>query len=1080
MLLGAVCAQAVPANDNCADAEPLGNIINLPFDTSEATHDGSGTCMSSPNIWYCYTAPASGNVVVSLCGSSYDTMLAVYNGCSCNPLGTNIDCNDDSPSCGLSSQITFYANEGNTYLIEVGGWSSNTGTGFLSITAQVNWKDEANTRIEQFRKGNFQITTVWADGLNPIPDVTVQINQIKHHFAFGTCINAGYMSDDSYKNFIKNHFGWAVCEDASKWYTNEPSEGGVTYTAADNIYNWCAANDIKIRGHCLYWDVVDYVQNWLQLLDYAPYPTPSHLLTHVESRMNGAMNHFKGKFVHWDVCNEIIYGGFFGDRLGDPIYTWMHQAANAIDPNCKLFVNEYVGNSWGGYYAWPYINLVNNLRSSGAPIHGIGIQGHVEYPFEPERYWNDVLKPLGTLGLPIWVTEFDVGQADKHLRADELENFYRICFSDPNVEGILMWGFYTPSCWRDDWGIVDSGWILNAAGVRYESLMNEWTTEDANTTDNNGNADFRGFYGKYRVTLTSQGTKSAVAFIDVTAAGPSEFTIELTPGPTAPTGLSATAGDKIVWLDWDDSTEPNLAGYNIYRSIISGNDYSKLNTSLLGSSDYTDSNVINGTTYYYIVTVVDTNNNESYDSSEVSVSPAAAVGAMGTILREWWTGIAGGAVSDLTSDPNFPDYPTNIEQIKSLEGPTNWADSYGARISGYLYPPETGSYTFWIASDANSELWLSTDGSPENAQLIASVPSFTNPRQWNKYSQQQSLPISLTSGKKYYIEVLHKEDTGNDNVAVAWQGPGITPRQIIYGTYLSPCSIGFYGDLTDDSKIDMNDLADFIEFWLDDDCQQTSAIDLDGDCIVNFYEFSAMAENWRGNIVPSTPTNLSITAAGAASVSLDWNDNSGSFLAGYNVYRSTASGSGYSRVNSSLVAISNYTDNFVALPDGNTYYYVVTAADIYSNESGYSNEISRLVIQENTTGFCSVNGSISATYSGYTGIGYVDTSNISGVGINWKINIPSDGTYTFAWRFANGSSSDRPARLLVGGSEVVSSISFLPTGGYSTWSLVSANRYLTAGTHSVRLEATGSSGLANIDYLMATGGSASPSSASCP
>ena len=556
--------------------------------------------------------------------------------------------------------------------------------------------------------------------------------------------------------------------------------------------------------------------------------------------------------------------------------------------------------------------------------------------------------------------------------------------------------------------------------------------------------------------------------------------IDTTP-PAAPTGLSATAGDGIVWLDWNGNTEPDLAGYNIYRSTTPGVYGEPLNASLLDSPNYTDSDVNNGITYYYVVTAVDTSMNESYDSSsEVSASPSVAVGAMGTILREWWMGIAGGLVSDLTSDPNFPDSPTGIEQLNTLEGPTNWADSYGARISGYLYPPQTGSYTFWIASDANSQLWLSTDGDPENAALIANVPGFTSPRQWNKYSQQQSSPISLTAGRKYYIEVLHKEDTGNDNVAVAWQGPGITPRQIIYGTYLSPCFIGFYGDLTHDGEVDNNDLADFTELWLEDDCQQTSTLDLDGDCVINFCEFSAMAENWLKIIVPSAPTNLSITAAGAASVSLDWDDNSGSFLAGYNVYRSTASGSGYSRVNSSIVTTSNYTDNFAVLPDGNTYYYVVTAADIYSNESGYSNEVSRLVIQENTTGFCSVDGSILATYSGYTGTGYADTSNISGVGINWKINIPSDGTYTFAWRFANGSSSDRPARLLVGGSEAVSSISFPPTGSYSTWSLVAVNYYLTAGTYSIRLEATGSSGLANIDYLMATGGLASPSPASCP
>ena len=125
-------ATSSPSNDNCADAEPIGDVTDLPFDTTTATFDGAGSCMYSPNIWYCYTATCNGTVTVSLCGSSYDTRVAVYNGCSCNPLGTRLACNDDY--CGLQSYVTFAAVEGNTYLIEVGGYSSSTGHGLLSIS----------------------------------------------------------------------------------------------------------------------------------------------------------------------------------------------------------------------------------------------------------------------------------------------------------------------------------------------------------------------------------------------------------------------------------------------------------------------------------------------------------------------------------------------------------------------------------------------------------------------------------------------------------------------------------------------------------------------------------------------------------------------------------------------------------------------------------------------------------------------------------------------------------------------------------------------------------------------------------
>lgn len=54
--------------------------------------------------------------------------------------------------------------------------------------------------------------------------------------------------------------------------------------------------------------------------------------------------------------------------------------------------------------------------------------------------------------------------------------------------------------------------------------------------------------------------------------------VDLPPG--APTGLVATAGDGSVSLNWDDNTEPDLAGYNVYRSTSSGGPYSKINGSL--------------------------------------------------------------------------------------------------------------------------------------------------------------------------------------------------------------------------------------------------------------------------------------------------------------------------------------------------------------------------------------------------------------------------------------------------------------------------------------------------------------------
>lgn len=156
--------------------------------------------------------------------------------------------------------------------------------------------------------------------------------------------------------------------------------------------------------------------------------------------------------------------------------------------------------------------------------------------------------------------------------------------------------------------------------------------------------------------------------------------------------------------------------------------------------------------------------------------------ATGTILREEWNGVQGNSVSDipLNAAPHSSSYLT------ILEGPTNDGIHYGARIRGYICPPQTGNYTFYIASNDNSELWISADGMPANKSLIASVNGATQPRQWNRYANQRSVPIYLMANKRIYVEVLHKQGVGTDHVAVGWALPDGTQELPIPGSRLSP------------------------------------------------------------------------------------------------------------------------------------------------------------------------------------------------------------------------------------------------------------------------------------------------------
>lgn len=169
-------------------------------------------------------------------------------------------------------------------------------------------------------------------------------------------------------------------------------------------------------------------------------------------------------------------------------------------------------------------------------------------------------------------------------------------------------------------------------------------------------------------------------------------------------------------------------------------------------------------------------------SFTIQQAPSARCTASGTILREYWASVPGSRVSDIP----VHTAPTHTSALSSLEGPTNAGTNYGSRIRGYICPPSTGDYIFWIASNDHSELWLSADEDPNNKVRIAYVEGATTPRQWTKFSSQKSAAISLTAGQRYYIEALHKQGAGTDNLSVGWQLPDGTMERPIPGSRLSP------------------------------------------------------------------------------------------------------------------------------------------------------------------------------------------------------------------------------------------------------------------------------------------------------
>lgn len=191
----------------------------------------------------------------------------------------------------------------------------------------------------------------------------------------------------------------------------------------------------------------------------------------------------------------------------------------------------------------------------------------------------------------------------------------------------------------------------------------------------------------------------------------------------------------------------------------------------------------------HLVTLLVTDNDgltglASRTISVVTFDPPQCAGAAGGLLRQVWNSIAGATVADLLNAPNFPNNPSSSGVITSAQGPTNAANNYGARVRGYIVAPQTGMYTFTLTSDDASAAYLSLNAEARHKQLICSVPGNTLATEFDKYLTQVSAPVLLQAGRHYYIELLHKEATQSDHLALYWQTPSNATRVVVPGSGL--------------------------------------------------------------------------------------------------------------------------------------------------------------------------------------------------------------------------------------------------------------------------------------------------------
>lgn len=139
------------------------------------------------------------------------------------------------------------------------------------------------------------------------------------------------------------------------------------------------------------------------------------------------------------------------------------------------------------------------------------------------------------------------------------------------------------------------------------------------------------------------------------------------------------------------------------------------------------------------------------------------------------------------SFPAYPYHPTGRDVQSTFEAPDNEGNFRLNRMRGWVRPPATGYYTFWIASDDSSDLWLSTSADPAEVRRIAFVPTgqWTGRRDWGRFRSQRSEPVLLQAAQSYYVEALQEQQLADSHLAVAWEGPNLS-QAIVAEEFLTP------------------------------------------------------------------------------------------------------------------------------------------------------------------------------------------------------------------------------------------------------------------------------------------------------
>jgi GH35 family endo-1,4-beta-xylanase len=397
----------------------------------------------------------------------------------------------------------------------------DTRTTYDGMADSASWRREALARIETTRKGNFKLSISDVGGV-PLKNARVRASLYRHHFGFGAAVRLARLLDTRYPDELRQRyqdictgsFHKLTAENALKWKhlaRNEPY--------LDPFLDWCHAQHLPARGHCLVWAGFDRIPDEL-----AKYKDDREGLRDlVTQHVRDLAGRYKGPIVEWDVLNEPFSEHEFMDILGkNAAVDWFHIAEKA-SPDVKRYINDFgVLTRSSKRHQDYYYDYIRWLLDSGAPVQGIGFQAHTPARFDPTppEVMLATMNRFENLGLEQQVTEFDYETENEGLQARYTQDFLIAVFSHPSMTGLINW---TPFEYGDNIiskpsaALFDRHLNPNANAIVWDELVNDsWSTDTSISTDENGDAVFRGFKGTYKVEV-SAGSSSGTYLVPLTS-----------------------------------------------------------------------------------------------------------------------------------------------------------------------------------------------------------------------------------------------------------------------------------------------------------------------------------------------------------------------------------------------------------------------------------------------------------------------------------------------------------------------------------------------------------------------------------